>query len=186
MSKHKRKFTWLILLLGAIVVGLVYGVYSTYRLPLDQLSAYAVLKDHPAWSRSVATFRLDRVAACPVDMFAPTTPLGFMVAIMDSPDADRERAESLFRHFMKAGCDINAADKTGLRPIHAAILFRNVSVVSFLLEHGADPKLKTEGSTKGSGKNGLQYAQYVCQRAKDKCVELRDALKKPKSSASPT
>lgn len=43
---------------------------------------------------------------------------------------------------IKAGEDINQADKTGWRPIHWAVYYQNYAMAKYLLEKGADPNVQ--------------------------------------------
>ncbi|MCF6202038.1 MAG: ankyrin repeat domain-containing protein, partial [Hydrogenimonas sp.] len=38
----------------------------------------------------------------------------------------------------KGGCDIDAQSKAGISPLHIAVKVRNLNLVNYLLDHGAD------------------------------------------------
>ena len=95
-----------------------------------------------AAARTAAWWALGRLQRCPEEDFAPTTPVGFVVAGWnETGNADRFGAalELLLAH----GCDINASDQRGLTPLHSAILFNNTPAARRLLELGADSTLTT-------------------------------------------
>jgi len=177
LDSMKKSKTVLLMTFGIAALIVAYGCYDFYRIPLDRMTVYATEKGYPAWVQSLATYRLKHLSHCPSEQFKPSTPLSFLVAAMDSADTDLERAKELFRHYQSVGCDINAANR-GLRPIHEAILFKNISIVSYLLENGANPNLKIEEPSKQAGLDAFQWADQVCAKNKEKCVELRVALKK--------
>lgn len=173
----KKSKVVLLTISGMAALIVAYGCYEFYRFPLDQMTIYATVKAYPTWVRSLAAYRLKQVSHCPTEPFSPSTPLSFLVAAMDEADADLERIKELFRRYLNIGCDINAANR-GLRPIHEAILFKNASIVSYLLENGANPNLKIEEPSKQAGKDAFQWADHVCAKNKDKCLELMVALKR--------
>ena len=106
---------------------------ATPRVPLDQATASATLKKSPAAELARASERIRGLNACPAGDFTPATPLSFLVAAMDSPETDSGKARALFRLYLGAGCDIHAPDKTGLRPIHSAILFRDPAAAQIVV-----------------------------------------------------
>lgn len=65
------------------------------------------------------------------------------------PDDDPRAAELL----LKAGADVNAADKWGNTPLFYAYAAGNQKILDFLLKHGADPGAKNrDGKLYGSAK----------------------------------
>jgi ankyrin repeat protein len=52
-----------------------------------------------------------------------------------NPDPDRQRAD--IERLLKAGADIQEADKNGVTPLHHAVRFRNPVAVETLLVNGA-------------------------------------------------
>jgi len=172
----------LAIILAAAVVLSCAGC-ATPRVPLDQATASAVQKSAPASELARAAERIRALSACPAAEFVPATPLSFLVAAMDAPEADAEKAKLLFRLYRDAGCDIQAPDRAGLRPIHSAILFRNPALAQFLLESGADPALPIEPPSKQSGKSGYEFTELVCAKNAGRCPALKAVLEQWKSRA---
>ena len=52
--------------------------------------------------------------------------------------------------------DINATDRWGLTPLMEAVCHNEVEIIRFLLEHGADPMLKTTSGTTALGLAGAE------------------------------
>ena len=142
----------------------------------------AVLKTSSPSELAQVEARVKGLSGCPAGEFAPATPLSFLVAAMDSPDTDAEKAKSLFRYYRAAGCDIHAPDQAGLRPIHAAILFRNPPVAQFLLDSGADPAMPIAAPSKQTGRSGYEFAALVCAKNAERCPALMATLEKWKSA----
>lgn len=166
----------------ALVLAALCAGCAAPGVPLDQATVMAVLNESPATELTQTAERIRGLAACPEVDFAPATPLSFLVAAMDAPDMDAEKAKSLFRLYRAAGCDIHAPDQDGLRPIHSAILFRNPSVVQFLLDSGADPALPIEPPSKQAGRSGYEFAALVCAKNAERCPALIATLEKWKSA----
>ena len=49
-------------------------------------------------------------------------------------DSDAQAIE----HTIKSGCDVNVADKQGCSPLHLAVVKGNVTVVTALIDQGAN------------------------------------------------
>lgn len=168
-------------LVGLAIAVLCAGC-ATIPAPLDQATASAVLKKSPAGELARVSERIRGLSACPTGDFAPATPLSFLVAAMDAPDTDTEKAKSMFRLYRDAGCDIHAPDKAGLRPVHSAILFRNPSILQFLLDSGADPARTIEAPSKLAGRTGYEFAGIVCAKRAERCPALAATLDKWKAA----
>lgn len=169
------------LLLATLLAALGAGC-AAHRPPLDQATASAALKQSPESELAQASERIRGLAACPTGDFAPATPLSFLAAAMDSPETDAGKARVLFRLYREAGCDIHAPDKAGLRPVHSAILFRNPSILQFLLDSGADPATTIEAPSKLAGRTGYEFAEIVCAKRAERCPEIVATLEKWKSA----
>jgi hypothetical protein len=48
------------------------------------------------------------------------------------------------------------------------------------MENGADPGREIEKPAKQAGQDGFQWADLVCTKSNDPCLELRDILDKSK------
>lgn len=73
-------------------------------------------------------------------------PLMYFPAVGGQP----EIAEIL----LSAGSDVNARAPAGTTALHGAVIFRQQSMVKWLLDHGADPKVQD-----GNGKTALDIAE---------------------------
>jgi len=174
----KRKKLIASLVTGLLVFLISFGIYSYSRIPLDLLTVYATDKDTSSIHQYISLLSHKRLSACPHEQYKPrTSPLSFLVAAMDSERTNIDNAREIFYHYLKIGCDINSEDDTGLTPLHSAILFKNPTIIVFLLENGADPKYKLRRNLKHAGKDSYQYLNLICSKDPTNCQKLRAALK---------
>lgn len=64
------------------------------------------------------------------------------------------------------GCDIDQPDLLGLSPLNTAILQGNIALVSYLIEHGADPDLPIRSDSESiDGLNSRAFLAELAARA---------------------
>lgn len=59
-------------------------------------------------------------------------------------ESTASQRNTILRHLVSSGLDVNAIDKNQLRPLHGAVLNGSVVEVELLLRNGANPFLKDE------------------------------------------
>jgi hypothetical protein len=110
------------------------------ELPADQLIAAAAGRAAAdAW---FAYRALEQAGRCPYLADSPETPIGMLTAAYGTPDSEVEHVREAIRLLVRQGCDINQYNAAGLTPLHNAVLFRQPALLRFLLEQGADPRLR--------------------------------------------
>jgi len=108
--------------------------------PADQLIAAATSADVATASNAYRD--LERIGYCPYLADSPESPVGMLTAVYGDPASDTARVRDAIVLLVKQGCDINQYSAAGLTPLHNAVLFRQPELLRFLLEQGADPKLR--------------------------------------------
>ena len=126
--------------------------------------------------------KLYSLKECPYLEFAPTSPLMFVVSGLYRERNSVEKSQKLFRHFQSIGCNINRPNKSqegiaGLRPLHMVMLSRDLNLVNFLIEHGADKNLKISSPHSLAGYTTLDWLAKICQKRKENCKELERVLR---------
>lgn len=84
--------------------------------------------------------------------------------------------EEIAQLIIEKGCDFEKqSDSRGQYPLHTAIIYEKVHLIKLLLEHGANPAIKSEAKV---GKTELTPLQYALQRKVDIVIVklLLDAL----------
>lgn len=119
--------------------GLQSGPQTT-RQPADQLIVMAVGADAAAASNAYRD--LERIGYCPYLPDSPESPVGLAGAAHDQNSVDMTRIRDTISLLVKMGCDIDQYSAAGLTPLHGAIIGRQPDLLRFLLEQGADPKLR--------------------------------------------
>ncbi len=112
----------------------------TTRQPADQLIVASVGADATAASNAYRD--LERIGYCPYLLDSPESPVGLAGAAYDLHGNDTSRIRDTIRLLVKLGCDIDQYSAVGLTPLHGAIIGRQPDLLGFLLEQGADPKLR--------------------------------------------
>lgn len=118
--------------------------------PPDQLIAAAAGAD--AKEAAAAYRALEQIGQCPYLGDSPETPIGMLAAAYGTATSDNARVRDAIRLLLQQGCDINQYSAVGLTPLHNAVLFRQPELLRFLLELGADDKLRVihvPGNTQG-------------------------------------
>ena len=80
--------------------------------------------------------------------------------------SDTREAESVLRHLVANGLDINSVDEvdgSGFTALHAAVLSNDHSAVKVLLKEGADP-----GVTDREGRTPLELADVIARNRPDR------------------
>lgn len=74
---------------------------------------------------------------------------GSLSGVCCERNADAARQRRKIEALLRAGADVQEADKNGVTPLHHAVRFRSPAAVATLLEHGADVNraCKRSGST---------------------------------------
>lgn len=146
------------------------------RMPIQHAVLYAVETDSNPIMRAVGSAKIRNIQTCPDRAFTgPSSPLSFVVSVMDEPSIDQERARTVFEHFQTVGCDVNRV-KRGEAPIHAAVVFRNARLVSYLLTQGADPYVRMTLPHRHSGLDAFQLLTVLCAKSPKGCTETRAVL----------
>jgi hypothetical protein len=169
----------MIAVLLVLVVGFI--TYEVVRTPVPLAIVYATESFSPSWAQSAYRLKLHALNSCPNTRdFSPAGPLIFLLASMDREGVDVAEAEVLFRRFVKLGCDINGMSVGGLRPIHAAILFRRPDLLKLVMELGARPELKTGPESHYNPKlrnlDAAAYLSTLCAKDTTNCGELHAIL----------
>lgn len=148
------------------------------RMPIEHAVLYAVETDSNPIMRALGSAKIAKIHVCPDYAFnGPSSPLSFLVSAMDEPSIDQVRAGAIFEHFQTVGCDINRI-KRGEAPIHAAVIFHNADLVSYLLTKGADPYVKMTPPAKYSGLDAFQLLNVLCAKSSKGCTETQAALER--------
>ena len=102
-----------------------------------------------AYARDIATMLLDRGAGVHSRNRRGAEPLHYAVdGSPGSPGWNASAQDAIVECLIRAGADPNAADKSGVGPLHRAVRTRCAGAVRVLLAHGADPRRKNRsGST---------------------------------------
>jgi hypothetical protein len=108
-------------------------------LPADQLIVAAVGTDTAIASNAYRD--LERIGYCPYLLDSPESPVGLAGAAHDK-NSDTTRIRDTISLLVRMGCDIDQYSAAGLTPLHGAIIGRQPDLLGFLLEQGADPKLR--------------------------------------------
>lgn len=108
--------------------------------PADQLIAAAASTN--AESAKLAYRELEQFGYCPYLEDSPETPVGMLTAAYGTPESDTSRVQDTIRLLVKQGCDIDQYSAAGLTPLHNAVLFSQPELLRFLVEQGADTKLR--------------------------------------------
>ena len=166
-----------------LAAGLVLGAYYVISMPLSLAIVYATDSSSSDWHRGLARLRTRILLSCPqYSDFAPAGPLIFLISNMESKTVDVTESRAIFKEFIQRGCDINAINDSGLRPIHAAILFRDPASLKFLIDLGADPNQKTgpESSSRYASRSAYltasAYLAEICTKSHANCDDLRAIL----------
>ena len=118
----------------------------------------------------VHRWRLRRLDKCPTDEFLPDTPVGYVVNAYGMPGTNDAKVLELLEVLLEKGCDIDARSREGTVPLHVAIMSGEAELVEFLLNNGADSKLKYEWKavagfsyrkSKFEGLNALELAEAL-------------------------
>lgn len=108
--------------------------------PADQLIAAAASANT---ADALSAYRtLEQRGSCPYLENSPETPVGMLAAAYGAADSDNTRVQDSIRLLVKLGCDIDQYNATGLTPLHNAVLFRQPELLRFLVELGADTRLR--------------------------------------------
>ena len=153
------------LLIGTLIICLLLAIYSGVIYSMlreadaDVLVALA-LGPHPI-QRIVAKRELRRQIR--VGESNGVDALSRSLSLSTQEYFDEETAIELARELLDIGVDVDEKGKSGLTPLHSAIISIEPSSVAFLLEHCADPGvLLTSGQVyAGSPMNALELASLM-------------------------
>jgi hypothetical protein len=109
-------------------------------LPADQLIVQAVGAD--AALAQQAQDALQKLGQCPHLVDSPEGPVGLAAASFGLHDNDADRVRSTILQLVRLGCDLDQYSAVGLTPLHGAVIGKQPELVRYLLEQGADPKLR--------------------------------------------
>lgn len=88
----------------------------------------------------------------------PRPVLNLLVASYGLPDVDNALVQAALEAVIARGCDVNVLGKSGLSPLHEAVLFNEVELVRFLLANGASMETKIERpNSEIDGMNAQQF-----------------------------
>jgi hypothetical protein len=110
------------------------------NLSADQLIVQAVGAD--AALAQQAQDALQKLGQCPHLVDSPEGPVGLAAASFGLHDNDADRVRSTILQLVRLGCDLDQYSAVGLTPLHGAVIGKQPELVSYLLEQGADPKLR--------------------------------------------
>lgn len=106
----------------------------------DQLIVQAVGADSSQAHR--AQEALEKIGHCPELPDSPEGPVGLAAASYGLHDNDADRVRATIQLLTRLGCDIDQYSAVGLTPLHGAVIGRQPELLKFLMEQGADPKLR--------------------------------------------
>jgi uncharacterized protein len=102
-------------------------------------------------------------------------------------NADPQKQRAAIEALLKAGADVQEADKNGVTPLHHAVRFRSPAAVETLLLHGANVNqvCKRSGSTAlhravtstgapstaGKGREARQIIELLLQHGADRAIK---------------
>jgi len=146
------------LLAAVVTVGMAWA----FGVPPDRHLYYAVLptEEQNLAARAmvkVSRLSLTRLDRCPKDATQPETPIGFLVAAYRG-QPDQEWFQDALRVLIRAGCDVNAYNRSGLTPLMNAALFNHTWIQQHLLSNGADAALRSMADGRLRGMNASEIS----------------------------
>lgn len=98
------------------------------------------------------------------DKVLPVMPLLVSVDGLDA--VAHEKVVQALEATLARGCDIHQADLMGLTPLNTAILHKNLALMDYLLDQGANPWLEIDSPKETlNGLNSLQFLDLLIARA---------------------
>jgi hypothetical protein len=183
MSRIRTKGYLALALVLSGGLAVVAGLRAYAQMPIQHAVLYAVERDTNPMLRALASFKIGSIRSCPNPAFTgPSSPLSYVVSVMDEPSVDQTRAREVFEYLQRVGCDVNRVTRGGA-PIHAAVAFRNADLVSYLLAQGADPNVRIASSTRYSGLDAIGLLDHLCTQPNQGCAETRAALEQSEHRA---
>lgn len=116
------------------------AVAPAAKPPADQLIVQAVGAD--AALAQQGQDALQKLGQCPHLLDSPEGPVGLAAASFGLHDNDANRVRSTIQLLVKLGCDLDQYSAVGLTPLHGAVIGKQPELLRFLMEQGADAKLR--------------------------------------------
>lgn len=165
-------------LAAAVFVSVLAGltVWYVYTLRPDELVFAAIDMDsvRPLFDPAVsdlAWLRLRHMQGCPD--FGPGDSAIVFMTVNHQVSTDPQGSLELTEMFIKRGCDVNAY-RGRYTPLLSAVLEDDVVMLRFLLQHGADPKLRLKAAgghpSPTDGLDAHDFAVWI----RDKGLQKRD------------
>ena len=134
---------------------LATGLTWSFGVPAERHLYYAVLPTEEQSFASMPLVKISRLSLarldrCPGEATQPETPIGFLVGAYRG-EPDQEWFQDALRALLRAGCDINSYNNSGLTPLMNAALFNHAWVQQHLLSSGADAAMRSTAVGRFSG-----------------------------------
>ena len=158
--------------LGIFVLVTTIQILSISQLSDDYLLVRAVSPTvdatdrlTPSWMAK-AKLKIFGLKSCDIPKRNSSIPVvSYLVAGYGDKDLDEETSDELIIWAIEQGCSVDSREDTGLLPIHAAIIFDQPRVLSFLLTLGADLNLKVvRAGSIIDGMSTKEFANFIVKK----------------------